>query len=117
MKLGLSERASMSTNFFYNDFVSKILFNPEDNPEVSEEELACRLQLEKVAIVDVAFTEADAIVLTQRLRQKIPLITAIGGLLSLFAGFSFLSLSELLLWLALPPLRYCRECILRLLKH
>ena len=106
-----------SAKFFYNDFVSKILFNPVDSEGVSEEELACRDKLEKVALVDISFTEADAIVLTRRPRQKIPLITAIGGLLSLFAGFSFLSLTEIALWLALPPLRYVVDRVRQWLQY
>ena len=62
------------------------------------EQSFCEELMEQAAIVDVEFTQADAIVFEKTVQQKTSLITASGGLFSLYAGFSFLSLGELIFW-------------------
>ena len=100
-KLGLSGTAhnSRSGKFFYNKFVTQLLFNNPhvDNDDVQQE---CEEKLARVAIVNIVMTNADAIVIKKEIRGSISTITFTGGLLSLYAGFSFLSLTELIFWAA-----------------
>ena len=85
-------------NFFYNEFVSKILYNPPDISQEEKERLYCKEVLKNVAIVEISFTSADAIVLERSLVDTISFWTNTGGLLSLYVGFSSLSLAEITFW-------------------
>ena len=58
----------------------------------------CWERLKRVAIIHVEMTRADAILLRKTVRGSISAFTMTGGLLSLYAGFSFLSLSEVIFW-------------------
>ena len=99
-KLGITaEKMSTTVNFFHNDFVSKILYNPPEVRAEEREEQYCLEKLDRVAVVDISFTHADAIVLKQSLESKTSIWTNTGGLLSLYVGFSFLSLGEIVFWL------------------
>ena len=61
-------------------------------------ESTCMRMLEKVALVTIEMTRADAILLEKTIESSISEFTTIGGLLGLYAGFSFLSLAELVFW-------------------
>ena len=84
----------MGDKFFYNGFVSKILFNLDG----INDNQACERKLERVAIVNVEMTGSDVIHLEKTVQGSISGFTTIGGLLSLYAGFSFLSLAEVSFW-------------------
>ena len=81
----------MERNFFYNDFVSSILFK---NDQKLDEIVHCKETLARVAIVDIQMTSADAIVLLPHVQSRTSIWTNTGGLLSLYVGFSFLSLAD-----------------------
>ena len=55
--------------------------------------------LERVALVDLELTQADVLVLQRSVEKKISLVTAAGGLLSVYSGFSVLSACEMVFWL------------------
>lgn len=78
--------------FFFNDFVSKILFN---DGLISAEE-ACRAKLQEVSFVNIKMPTSDAIVLRRDRVSGIAWLTEIGGLLSLYTGFSSISVFEIL---------------------
>ena len=94
-KIGINEDQQSVRQFFYNDFVTRVLLGHEAylNPEHQ-----CRERLKRVAIIHVEMTRADAILLRKTVRGSISAFTMTGGLLSLYAGFSFLSLSEVIFW-------------------
>ena len=92
-KLGIS--GEPQGPFFYNRFISNILFNPMEESN----EATCMRMLEKAALVSVEMTRADAILLEKSIESSISQFTTIGGLLGLYAGFSFLSLAELGFWI------------------
>ena len=56
--------------------------------------------LGRVALVDIEFTQADVVVLRRTVEKKISLITAVGALLSVYLGFSVLSVCEMVIWLS-----------------
>ena len=89
---------ALERSFFYNEFVTKILYNPPNLSQEENERLYCKEVLKNVAVVDVRFTSADAIVLEKSLVDNISFWTNTGGLLSLYVGFSSLSLAEVTFW-------------------
>ena len=94
-KLGISESPdTYRGRFYYNELVSNLLFNPDR--KTAEDE--CREKLKSVAIVRVEMSLADVLVFEKSLTMGISAITTTGGLLSLYVGFSFLSLAELVFW-------------------
>ena len=96
----------MERNFFYNDFVSSILFK---NDHKLDEIVHCKETLARVAIVDIQMTSADAIVLSPHVQSKTSIWTNTGGLLSLYVGFSFLSLAEIVFWIVQTLLLLARK--------
>ena len=67
----------------------------------------CEELLEIVAIVNIQMTSPDVIVIHRSTRGSLlELITLSGGLLSLYAGFSSLSLSEIAFWVV-RSFNYC----------
>ena len=86
-----------SKYFFFNSFVSQILHN-KDQVEIDPQE-ECEGLLEKVAIVDISLVQSDAILIEKTIKDSGDLLTFVGGLLSLYAGFSFLSVAELVFWM------------------
>lgn len=104
--MGISEgTVPVDQNFFYNEFVSKIVFNPPKMSRVDQEMIHCRAIIKRASIIDIRFTQGDAMVLKRVLASKTPIWTVVGGLLSLHVGFSIFSLSEslyLLVILVLP---------------
>ena len=86
-----------SKDFFFNSFVSQILYNKDQTEFNVQKE--CEGLLAKVAIVDISLINSDAILIEKTIRDSGDLLTFIGGLLSLYAGFSFLSLAELVFWI------------------
>ena len=67
----------------------------------------CEDLLTKVAIVDIALVRTDAILIEKTIKDPGSLLTFVGGLLSLYAGFSFLSLAELVFWVFSGLVRLC----------
>lgn len=95
LKLGISDSPdTYRGKFYFNDLVSNLLFNPD--PKTAEDE--CKEKLGSVAIVRVEMALVDVLVYEKSSEQDISTITATGGLLSLYVGFSFLSLAELVFW-------------------
>ena len=96
-----SHRRSQSNNIFFNQFITDV-YNEKgkDMATVTDEEL-CKELMTRVAIVNIEITSPDAIVIERHIRGGLlGLVTQTGGLLSLYAGFSFLSLGELVFWIA-----------------
>ena len=84
-------------NFIYNQFLSDIIYNRENTPSLELEH--CEEVLNRVAIVKIMMVPNDAVVLEERARQSISVFTGSGGILGLYAGFSFLSLGEVIFWI------------------
>ena len=81
--------------FFYNDFVSKILFNAKDDI-ADQGQKECEEKVKDVAIVDIKMTQADALVFEKTTGGHAnTLVIHIGGLFSLYIGASFLSFVEI----------------------
>ena len=99
MKIGVTpESARYNHKFYYNDLVSKLIFSNGRDPK----ELAashCKEIMRRSAIVHIQFTQADALVFEKVLVENLALVTATGGLLSIYAGFSFLTLGEFIFWI------------------
>ena len=83
----------MDHHFFYNEFVSKIVFNTPGQNAVEKEVAQCKTILKRSSIIDVRFTNGDAVVLERVLSSKTPIWAVVGGLLSLYVGASILSIS------------------------
>ena len=93
--MGVSkETIATDHEFFYNDFVSKIIFNPPWMSKVEQEVAHCKAILKRSSVVDIRFTNGDAVVLKRVLASKTPIWAVVGGLLSLYVGVSFLSLAD-----------------------
>ena len=93
-KLGISRQVPGSrSNFFFNKFVSQLLFNGQDQAD-SDLIGKCLSRLDAVAIVTIIKPESEVIVMTRQKEIRISTATVAGGLLSLYAGFSFLSFGE-----------------------
>ena len=105
-KLGVEATSyGYTSKFFFNYFVSQILYNQDrdDFDPVAE----CEDLLTKVAIIDIALVRTDAILIEKTIKDPGSLLTFVGGLLSLYAGFSFLSLAELAFWIFSGLVRLC----------
>ena len=89
-KLGITGR-KVTQRFFFNEFVSKLLFN---SGPVSGQE-ACRNKLKEVSIITVKMSTSDSIVLRRETVGGIAWVTDMGGILSLYAGFSGISVFEI----------------------
>ena len=84
--------------FFYNKDISDILFY--DEPRYHNNVEACVDKLDRIAFVSIEFTSADAIKRENGLvGSLVETLTVTGGLMSLYAGFSFLSLAEIMFWI------------------
>ena len=93
--MGISkETIATDHEFFYNDFVSKIIFNPPRMSSVEQEVAHCKAILKRSSVVDIRFTNGDAVVLNRVLASKTPIWAVVGGLLSLYVGVSFFSLAD-----------------------
>ena len=81
---------------FFNQFINDIYRGHDKQVgELTDEEL-CQRIIANVAIVNIEITSPDAIVIERSVRGGLlQLVTQTGGLLSLYAGFSFLSLGEI----------------------
>ena len=98
LKIGITlESARYNHKFFYNEFVSNILFASRRN-KVEHELDFCTEIMGRAAVVNIEFTRADATGFRISIPKGISVLTGTGGLFSLYAGFSFLSLGELLFW-------------------
>ena len=86
-------------NFFFNKFVSNILYNLPEISDVEKEKTVCKEIVKRTSFVEIQFTSADAMVLKRTVGSRTSAWTFVGGLLSLCVGFSFLSLGEVLFWL------------------
>ena len=98
-KLGLTTHsAKYSHKYFYNTFVSQILYRRDSE----EHELVrrCQEMLENVAYVKLEMTQTDSLVLSEEEASRYSFLAIYGGLLSLYMGFSLMSLAELAFWLA-----------------
>ena len=94
-----------SNRLFYNELVSKVLFGKPNHSSEAKIK-ACQELLDRVAFVDIEFTSEDVVKVSKRLRWKnIDVITLGGGLLSLYAGFSGLSLAEIVFWAVIAQFR------------
>ena len=93
MKIGVDKGSMKQKYFFYNEFISGILFN-KDSSDTSDLIRECVVTLERVSIVTLELTQADAIVYSKVSAVAFDVLTGIGGLLSLYLGFSFLSIAE-----------------------
>lgn len=81
-----------SKTYFYNAFISAILFGEDQgNTSVITE---CVETLDRIAFVSIEMTRADAIVYTKVEDLPVDIPTVAGGLLSLYMGVSFLSMVE-----------------------
>ena len=93
--MGISkETIATDHEFFYNDFVSQIIFNPPRMSSVEQEVAHCKAILKRSSVVDIRFTNGDAVVLNRVLASKTPIWAVVGGLLSLYVGVSFFSLAD-----------------------
>ena len=81
----------------HNEFVSNVVFNIERESGFHEMEY-CKDVMSRSAVVDIMLTKPDAMVFSQSVVERSVFLTRIGGLFSLYTGFSFLSLGELLFW-------------------
>ena len=109
--LGISkESLDTEWRFFYNEFVSKILYNLPEMGDKEKEKLFCMEIVKRTSFVEIQFTNADAIVLKRTVRSKIPTWTFVEGLLSLCVGFSFLSLGEVSFWFVLLAMEMTENC-------
>ena len=92
-----NNRANDRTNFFYNQAVSDILFHNKSVYHSPVE--ACVEKLERIAFVSITLTGGDVIKLEKYIKgSTLETLTLTGGLMSLYAGFSSLSLAEVLFW-------------------
>ena len=91
--MGITE--ARSEQFFFNDFVTEVLYNSES---LTEEEL-CRNMLKRVAFVNVEMTRTDTVVLTREIYAGISSFTVAGGIVSLYKGVSFMTLLEIAFWI------------------
>ena len=80
--------------FFYNEFISAILFGEESSDGGVAVLDECKEILERVAFVSIDMTRADAIVYTKVEDVPIYIPTVAGGLLSLYMGVSLMSMVE-----------------------
>ena len=100
-KLGVNPHsASYEQKFFYNLFVSQLIFNQNKSEEaiIDREIEQCQEILERVAIVELSMVPNDAIVFSETISDKTGVFTGSGGILGLYAGFSFLSMAEIAFW-------------------
>ena len=107
-KLGIRKNGATSAdNPFYNQFVSGPLSNTLEIDPVTK----CEQLLAKVAMVRVEMTRSDAIQMERSIPASMATLTNTGGLLSLYAGFSFLSLAEIVFWVLRVSLRllFCNK--------
>ena len=78
--------------------VSDILFHNQPGYKNPVEE--CVEKIERLAFVSIEFTRADVIQLENSIRGSLLETTTLtGGLMSLYAGFSSLSLAEIVFWI------------------
>ena len=92
-KLGIT--GSQGSKHFYNEFIHNILSNGQDIP--NEDRVAqCLAKIDAVAIVTIIKPDNEVIVITKSKRMLTSVATLTGGLLSLYAGFSFLSFGEVM---------------------
>ena len=83
--------------------------NPHVDEWEAEQTMPCHEILKKVAIVDISMTQADVVVIETSIVNSINYLIDIGGVLSLYAGFSFLSLAEVFFWV----FQLCFSCMKR----
>ena len=97
LKLGVtgSSRGKVRS-YFFNDFVSQILYNKDPAPLEDSGYLECLDTIDRAAIVKIVMTEADAVVIQRGTSDYVAILTLVGGLLSLYSGFTFLSAGEVL---------------------
>ena len=92
--------------FFFNEFVTSVLFGTHNETDEKTVMEACQELLDRVAFVEIEFTSSDALVVEKNLRwNMLGIITTGGGLLSLYAGFSALSLAEIIFWILVVVLK------------
>ena len=115
MKIGVDKGSMKQKYFFYNEFISGILFN-KDSSDTSDLIRECVVTLERVSIVTLELTQADAIVYSKVSAVAFDVLTGIGGLLSLYLGFSFLSIAEVVDYVLQTCLALARICK-RILTH
>ena len=110
--IGINEGSIKAREYFYNDFISKILFKGDvaKNVQLIQE---CKNTLERVAIVNFEMTQADAVVYTKVSVVPIDILTGIGGLLSLYLGVSFLSVVEVATFIVRPLFTFLGMCLAR----
>ena len=66
--LGLDQVSTSSANFFYNELISRVLFNNdilEDNVDPKIKILQCLQKLDEVAMVKIEITSHDAVHLSR----------------------------------------------------
>ena len=86
------------TKLYFNEAVSDVLFHDDETYRNATAFCAAKLR-SKIAFVSFSFTSADAVRIENHLRGGVEVITVVGGLLSLYIGFSSLSLVEIGFWL------------------
>lgn len=93
-------RRAKFENIFFNKLISDVFTEDRmELKELSDEELR-REKMENAAIVDIEITSPDAIVIKKTTHGGLhQFVNSIGGLFSLHAGLSFMSLSEVLFWI------------------
>ena len=98
LKIGITDAAYDRDRFFFNQAISDILFH--NDPVYKDPVQTCVEKLSRIVMVSVEVTSADALQLENTIRGgQLSFWTFTGGLLSLFAGFSSLSLAEIVFWL------------------
>ena len=88
-----------SQGFFYNSILSDLIYNHDSKTHESLELDQCQEILSRAAIVELKLVPNDVVVLTETISQTISVLTGSGGILGLYAGFSFLSLGEVTFWI------------------
>ena len=90
-------RANRPHQFFFNQFITRVYHGSLADPT---DKSLCEELLSRTAVVEITMTTADAIVVSKAATGSyMEFGTRIGGLLSLYSGFSALSAAELIFWL------------------